>query len=97
MRIHGGNNMRGSLYEALTDINTIAKIKKGHTFVGMEFPFNMTIYDINSQLQPTNYEIVQVTSITPTTNYDEFAITRGQENTSAISHLVNKNVANLIT
>lgn len=97
MLLKGKNNASGQLYEALSGGSATCKITSGHTFTGIEFPFNMTIYDLDTNGNPINYEIVQVASITPNTGYDTFSITRAQEGTSDVGHLIGKRCANLIT
>lgn len=97
MLLKGKNNAHGVLYELLQGIDSTCKIAAGHTFTGIETPFNMTIYDLDLNNEPTNYEIVTVTNIVIDTLYDTFSITRAQEGTSAMGHDAGKRCANLIT
>ena len=97
MLLKGKNNAVGQLYASIDGLATTCQITAGHTFTGIEMPFNMTIYDLSETDDVINYEIVTVTNIATNVGYDIFSITRAQEGTSAQGHLIGKNCANLIT
>ena len=97
MLLKGKNNAVGQLYAGIGGLATTCQITAGHTFTGIETPFNMTIYDLSETNDVINYEIATVTNIAINVGYDTFSITRAQEGTSAQGHLIGKNCANLIT
>ena len=95
--LKGKNNAHGQLYSSLSGGETTCQIANGHTFEGIETPFNMTIFEFDQNRDPINYEIVQVTNITTDVDYDTFTIVRGQEGTSDVGHVAGKPCANFIT